>query len=145
MKLVCHQHDKVGTWVMGRCDAEWFSGRGTTLGLESSDGNLIAGMVFENYNGSNLFIHCATRRAGSITREFLHACFHFCFIETHCRRVSCVVDESNQTCQRFVQDLGATEETRLVGAGLHGGDLIIYKMTPESCKWLTEDEKNGII
>lgn len=143
MNLICNEHNKVGTWVMERCDSEWFAGRGVTLGLTDSLGNLIAGCVFENFNGTNLFIHAASRPHG-LTEEFLHACFHFSFIENHCRRISCVVDESNTTCQRFVRSVGWTEEGRLKGAGLHEGDLILYKMTPFECKWLTEDEKNGI-
>ncbi len=144
MSLLCHQHNRVGAWVMERTDSDWFAGRGTTLGLLDSKGNLAAGCVFENYNGSHMFIHAASR-PGAVTKEFLHACFHFCFIENHCLRVSCVVDESNAVCQRFVLSVGWSEDVRLVSAGLHGRDLLVYKMIPSDCKWLTEDEKNGIV
>jgi RimJ/RimL family protein N-acetyltransferase len=143
-RIVCHDHNRVGVWVMSRCDSEWFAGRGVTLALEDDNGNLIAGCVFEQYNGNNMFIHAACRPGTSLTEEYLHACFHFCFIENSCRRISCVVDQSNQACQRFVQRVGWAEECRLVGAGLNDGDLVIYKMTPNECKWLSEDEQNGI-
>lgn len=141
--IISHQHNRVGSWVMERNDSEWFAGRGVTLGLEDSKGNLIAGCIFEQFNGTNMFIHAASR-PNSLNKEFLHACFHFCFIENSCRRISCVVDESNATCQRFVQRVGWTEECRMKKAGLNQGDLIVYRMTPFDCKWLTEDEKNGL-
>ena len=144
MRLIDKDPNRVGAWTMPRCSGEWFPGRGVAIGLEASRGNLVAGCVFEQYNGTNMFIHGASR-PHSLSEEFLHVCFHFCFVENHCRRISCVVDESNTTCQRFVQRVGWSEDVRLKGAGLKGGDLIIYKMLPQDCKWLTEEEKNGLI
>lgn len=145
MEIVLFQDNWVGGWVMPRAGGHWFPGRGICIGLKDSDGNLVAGMVFEAYSGTNLFAHCAIREGSSITEEFLHVCFHYCFIENNCRRITSMVDDSNTRCKRFVGRLGATEECRLTGAGLNGGDLVIFKMLKEDCKFLTEDERNGIV
>jgi len=141
--IVCHQHDWVGAWVMHRCDNEWFPGKGVTMGFTDSNKMLSAGCVFEQHNGTNMFLHCAARKAAYFPREFLHACFHYCFVANSCKRISCVVDSSNHKCQKFVSRVGWEEETRMKGAGIDGGDLIVYKMTPQTCRWLTEEEKNG--
>jgi RimJ/RimL family protein N-acetyltransferase len=141
--IVCHQHDRVGGWVMSRCNNEWFPGKGTTMGFSNSNHTLVAGCVFEQYNGTHMFLHCAARRGSFFSKEFLHACFHYCFVANSCKRISCVVDSSNTRCQKFVAGVGWEEDVRLKGAGIGNGDLIVYKMTPQTCKWLTEDERNG--
>lgn len=137
MSIVCHQHDRVGTWVMERTGLEWYPGRGTTMGLEDSRGNLVAGFVFEAYNGTNMFVHAAARK-GQVSRGFLYACFDYCFHQLACKRITSLVDEFNDPCQRFVQGMGAVEETRLTAAGIGGGDMLVYVMTPESCKFLED-------
>lgn len=144
-RLVCHQHDRVGSWVMSRCGSEWYPGRGTTLGVEDSSGNLIAGVIYEAYNGTNCFMHCAAREGVKfIPRAFLHAIFHFPFIENHCQRITGLVDSGNLKAQRVDEALGWVREGVIAGAGLNGNDIIIYKMTPADCNWLTEEEKNGL-
>ena len=45
----------------------------TALGLER-DGELIAGVIYEGFNGHNVWMHCAI--PGRLPREFLSACFH---------------------------------------------------------------------
>jgi RimJ/RimL family protein N-acetyltransferase len=140
--IICNKPGIVGSWVMERCEGEWYPGRGSTMGLLDSNGSLVAGIVFESYNGSHLFVHAACL-PGGLNEEFLHACFHYCFVENHCSRISCVVEESNETCHRFVQRVGWTKDVVIEGAGFEGRSLIVYKMTPQECKWLTEDERNG--
>lgn len=143
MRTVCFDHNRVGAWVMTRAGGSWFPGQGVTIGLEDSNGNLLAGMVFEQYNGTNLFVHCAIRKGATITEGFFHDCFHFCFVENRCKRITSLVDSGNLQCVKFIKRLGAAEESRMVGAGLNGGDIIVYMMTPQMCNFLTEGEKNG--
>lgn len=145
-RLVCHQHNRVGAWVMSRCDADWYAGKGVTLGLEDESGNLLIGAVFESYNGTNMNIALACKsKLSFFPRSFLHVCANFCFVENNCSRITCIVDSSNHASIRLVEGVGWAEETRIRGAGLKGGDLIIYKMTPETCEWLKEDYRNDLI
>lgn len=144
MRIITNDPNRVGVWTLERCSGEWFPGRGVALGLEDQNGNLVSGCVFELYNGTNMFLHGASRPY-SLNEEFLHACFHFCFIQNPCKRITCVVDESNKICQKFVHKVGWSLETLLQGAGINGGDLLVYRMLSKECKWLTEEEKNGLI
>lgn len=144
-RLVCHQHNRVGAWVMERCQADWYAGKGVTLGLEDDHGTLLIGAVFESYNGTNMNVALACKsHLPFFPRSFLHVCADYCFIKNHCSRITCIVDSSNHASISLVERVGWIEETRLVGAGLRGGDLIVYKMTPETCKWLLEDSENEL-
>lgn len=141
-RLVCYEHNRVGAWVMERCQADWYAGKGVTLGLEDDNGNLLIGAVFESFNGVNMNVALACKEGlPYFPRHFLHVCADYCFIKNSCSRITCIVDSSNEASVSLVERVGWIEETRLVGAGMLKGDLIVYKMTPETCKWLLENEE----
>ncbi len=108
----------------------------TALGLER-DGELIAGVIYEGFNGHNIWMHCAI--PGRMTRDFLHQCFHYPFIELGCKRVSGYVEASNAKARRFDEHLGFKPEARLRGAASDGGDVILYAMTRKGCRYVAQD------
>lgn len=108
----------------------------TAVGLER-DGELIAGVIYEGFNGHNVWMHCAI--PGRLTREFLHYCFEYPFLELGCKRVSGYVEASNAKARRFDEHLGFKPEARLRGAASDGGDVILYVMTREGCRYVAQD------
>ena len=108
----------------------------TAVGLER-DGELIAGVIYEGFNGHNVWMHCAI--PGRLTREFLHYCFQYPFLELGCKRVSAYVEASNAKARRFDEHLGFKPEARLRGAASDGGDVILYVMTREGCRYVAQD------
>jgi RimJ/RimL family protein N-acetyltransferase len=105
------------------------------LGLER-DGELVAGMVFEGYNGHNIWCHVAAvpgRRW--LNRDFLRAAFAYPFVQCGVSRLSGYVNASNLAARRFDEHLGFEQEAVLYGAGSDGGDVIIYKMLRENCRY----------
>lgn len=108
----------------------------TALGLER-DGELIAGVIYEGFNGYNVWMHCAI--PGRLTREFLNACFHYPFVQLGCKRVSGYVEASNIKARIFDEHLGFRPEARLRGAASDGGDVILYAMTREGCRYVAQD------
>ena len=106
------------------------------LGLER-DGELVAGVVYEGYNRYNVWMHVAAipgRRW--LNREFLRYCFQYPFDELGCRRVSGYVEASNEDARRFDEHLGFRQEAVLHGAASDGGDVILYVMRREDCRFL---------
>lgn len=61
----------------------------TAIGLER-DGELVAGTIYEGFNGHNVWMHVAI--PGRITPAYLRYCFHYPFIELGCARASCATD-----------------------------------------------------
>lgn len=108
----------------------------TALGLER-DGELIAGVIYEGFNGHNIWMHCAI--PGRLTREFVNACFHYPFVQLGCKRVSGYVEASNIKARLFDEHLGFKPEARLRGAASDGGDVILYAMTKEGCRYVAQD------
>lgn len=106
------------------------------LGLER-DGQLIAGVLYEGYNGHNVWMHVAAEPGRRwLNREYLRYCFYYPFVEMGCSRVTGYVEASNTDARRFDEHLGFKQEAVLQGAASDGGDVILYVMRRENCRYL---------
>lgn len=145
MKIITGQNDRLGTWLCERQDyAEWVPGRGQAIGLETAEGELIAVVLFDDYNKANINMHVAAVPGSRwLTREFLWYCFHYPFIELGCKRITGLVAETNYAARKFDEHLGFTLEATLKDAH-PDGDLLLYVMTKQDCKWIhLKDKRHG--
>lgn len=134
-EIFTKQESGVGEWVVERAGGFWFPGRATTVGLKLR-GQLIAGILYEDFNGANISMHVAAEpKAHWLTRSFLYAAFSYPFLQLSCKRVTAIVAESNLDCRRLLLHLGYTVECRFKDAH-PDGDLLAFVMFKEDCKWL---------
>lgn len=106
------------------------------LGLER-DGELVAGVLYEGFNQHNIWMHVAAEPGKKwLNKEFLRYCFHYPFVELGCTRVSGYVEASNADARRFDEHLGFQPEAVLQGAAADGGDVILYVMRRDDCRYL---------
>jgi RimJ/RimL family protein N-acetyltransferase len=106
------------------------------IGLEK-DGQLIAGVLYDDYNGSNVWMHVAAEPGARwMTREYLHQCFAYPFVQLGCKRITGWVEASNEQARRFDEHLGFEQEAVLKHAAKDGGDVIIYVMFRENCRFI---------
>lgn len=75
------------------------------LGMHK-DGQIIAGVVFDNYTGRNIFMHVAGIGRHWLTREFLWMGFDYPFNQLGLERVSGLVTETNTAAMTFDKHLG---------------------------------------
>jgi len=110
-------------------------GRGTTIGLEK-DGELVAGVLYEDYNGANVLMHVAAIPGRKwLNRTFLYICFTYPFVQLDCRRVTGIVPSTNWDALRFDIHLGFEVEAVLKDAH-PSGDLMVLRMFRENCRWI---------
>jgi RimJ/RimL family protein N-acetyltransferase len=103
------------------------------IGLER-DGELVGGVLYEGFNGPNIWMHCAG--VGNwITKSLLKAAFAYPFVQLGVSNVWGWVDASNAKARRLNEHLGFTQQTVIPGAA-KDGDVIIYRMTREGCRFL---------
>jgi RimJ/RimL family protein N-acetyltransferase len=125
----------VGRFVQQRLPGLALTERMRAIGLRR-DGDLVAGVLYEGINDFNLWMHVAAvpgRRW--LTRDYLRAVFGYPFLVCGVRRISAYVDASNADARRFDEGLGFREEARLRGAAADGGDLILYALWREECRY----------
>jgi RimJ/RimL family protein N-acetyltransferase len=133
--IVCDQPERVGRWVCERAGGSWVPGRGTAIGLERN-GRLVAGVIFDDFNGANINMHVASDGSrGWLNREYLWFCFYYPFVQLGVKRITGIVPECNEAAARFDEHIGFELEARLKDAH-PDGDLLIYKMTSDKCRWL---------
>lgn len=103
-------------------------------------GQLVAGVIYEGFNGRNLWMHVAAEPGARwLVRGYLRACFTYPFAVCGVDRVSGYVNESNAAARRFNEHLGFREEARLCGAAPDGGDVIIFVMWRQDCQCYAEN------
>lgn len=108
------------------------------LGLER-DGELVAGALFEGYNGVNMWVHLAGDDSKRwMTKAYLHTCFDYVFNTAGCKRLSGQVEANNWQARRFDEHIGFSQEAVLKGAASDGGDVILYVMWRDQCRFLKE-------
>lgn len=138
--IVIDRPELVGPWVAERVNATYREGD-TAIGLLSPDGELLAGVLYQNFNGANICAHIAGTPGGKwLNRSFLWMIFDYPFNQLGVKRITGFVPASNAAARAFDERLGFVPEATLQDM-LPGDDLIVYRMRRSECRWLTLKEK----
>lgn len=132
---LCLDFERVYAFVAPR--AKLFRTEGAqAIGWEV-DGVIVAGVVYDGFNGNNVFMHVAAIDGASwLTRKYLKACFLYPFEQLKVSRITGFVEASNFAARKFDEHLGFTKEAVLKGAASDGGDVILYVMRREGCRYV---------
>lgn len=133
-RIVWDEPERVGRWVCDRVGGFFHPQLATAIGMER-DGVLIAGVMFDNYNGRSISMHVAGEGGHWMTRDYARACFGYAFGQLGVGKIVGLVDSTNEQARRYDEHLGFRLEATVTGAG-KTGDLLIYSMTPEQCRWI---------
>lgn len=106
------------------------------IGLRN-DGELVAAAVYEGFNGQNMWAHlCGVPGKRWMTRDFLRAGFAYPFLVCGVQRLSGYVNADNLEARRLNEHFGYRHEATLAGAAPDGGDVLIYVMRREDCRYV---------
>lgn len=108
------------------------------IGLERH-GRLVAGIIYEDWNRTSVVCHIAIR--GRITPEWLFAISEYAYIALGVHKIIAPCYTDNVRAMRILPKMGFIEEGRLKDAQPNG-DVILFTMTKEQCKYLG-DRYNG--
>ena len=123
----------VGPWVCEKIGVEWHPGSATAIG-KIIDGKLIAGVLYQNWNGANIVEHIAGIDNWA-DRTFLAVIFDYPFNQIGAKRITVSICSSNTKSIDLVKKMGFNQEAKLHGA-TSKGDLLIFSMFKDECKYL---------
>lgn len=104
--------------------------------IQLKDDEIIAAVVYDDFNGSNIFMHCAGKPGSKwLTRWFLHEAFKYPFITLGAKRITLWIETANAPSIRFAEHLGFKREATLERAAAKGGDVVVYRMFREECRY----------
>lgn len=105
-----------------------------SIGVEEG-GKVVAGVVYDNFNGANIFIHFTVAQGYQICRGFLRLVFGYAFDCLKAKRITGAFSSANEKVRRFGERLGFQFETLLKDAA-PDGDLMFYTLRREQCRFV---------
>src|SRR5574343_481904 len=135
-KLVFNQKYRVGAWVAEQVEQSIPWCGFYAMGVEI-DGEIVAGVVFDAFNGANCTVHIAIARRGRFLLDlFSHVC-EYAFNQCKMKRITGMVPASKPKVLAFDLHLGFREEFVMQDAAHDGGPLHILVMRPDDAqRWL---------
>lgn len=134
-RILLDRHEEVMQFVAAKTGESRYDGY-TALGLEK-DGRIVAGTVYQGYNGPSIlmhFAHDASRHV--ITPAFVCAAFIYPFRVLKCNRITGLVRTDNEAAQRLDENLGFVKEGVMRAGASDGTDFILYGMLKSECRFL---------
>jgi RimJ/RimL family protein N-acetyltransferase len=140
-KRIIFENERVGQWVCARTGG-LYDAASTSIGL-CQNGEIIAGVLFDQYNGRSACMHvAAVPGARWMTKGYLWVCFDYPFNQLKLNKILGLVDSTNLPARRFDEHLGFQLECCVKDAG-RDGDLLIYTMTKQQCRHLNMEHTYG--
>lgn len=103
-------------------------------------GELIAGVVYNEYRGHSIHVSMASSTPRWATRGNLLAIFAYPFVQLKCERMTAYTGRSMSHVRQFLERLGFQQEG-IVRRGFADDDCVIYGMLKEECRWIRLHEK----
>ena len=125
---------EVGHWVAARNYQMYFEANSQSIGLEK-DGEIVAGVIYDSWNRRSIVCHIAATE--SLTATFLAKVFDYSFRQLQVHKMIATVSSKNFKSIRLVTHMGFKEEAKIKDAH-PSGDIVIFTMTKEDCKFLGE-------
>jgi len=111
-------------------------GNYNALGLVRN-GHLVAGVIYNGFDGANVNMHVgAVSGSHWMTKEFLYAAFDYPFNELNRKRISAFIRATNKRTIAFVKKLGFVYEGKLQDFYTDGGDMVVYGLLHDKCRFL---------
>lgn len=132
-QALCFDENIIGPWVLMMCGGRWIPGMGRAIG-KIKNGEIVAGVVYEDWNGANLTCHIAGVGQWA-DRNFLAIIFDYPFNQIGAKRITAPICSSNTKSIDLVRKMGFNQENKLQGA-TPKGDLLLFSMFKNECKYL---------
>jgi len=130
-RLIFDDKARVGAWVAEQVGQKTMWNGFYAMGVETN-GELTAGLVFENFNGVNAMVHTAVTKPTKALAALLDHGYKYAFEHCGLKRLTGLVEESNPKAIRLDKHLGFVEEARLKQAGSDGSDVVVLVLWPEN-------------
>lgn len=135
--LVFDEKELFGQWVAQQVGQTGDWGSFYALGVVK-DGEILSGIVVNNYNGANATCHIAIAKKTRLMIPMFRAIADYAFNVCKLKRLTGMVPTNEQHIIDFDKHLGFEEEF-IMKDGAPGADMMVLVMRPETCRWLRED------
>lgn len=129
-------NEMVSDWVRQQIGLKWSWPNSYTISLWK-DCEILAAVVYESFDEISVSCHIAGVHGSRwMTKLYLQTIFAYPFEKLKVRRINVCIAESNKSSTKLVEHMGFKAEGRVRLGAPDGGDLIIYGMLREECRFL---------
>lgn len=107
----------------------------TCISRTGAGGKLLGGVIYKEFTGASIQMHCAGFSPNWLARDLLWVVFDYPFAQLGCSKVFGPVPASNKRALSFDYKLGFKYVTTVPGVYLDG-DLVVLEMDRVDCRWL---------
>ena len=129
--LIFDDKDRVGEWVAEKVDQVSSWGDFYAMGAEVK-GEIVSGVVFNNFNESNSTCHIAVSKPNRLFLELLDHAYGYAFGQCGLKRLTGLVASDNHKALKLDKHIGFVEEGMMRQAGRQGQDIIMLVLWPEN-------------
>jgi hypothetical protein len=129
--MIDNDHSRVGRWMYSKGAGQWREGS-TCIGL-THNGELVAGVMYDYFNGASVFANIAI--TGRVTRTWLWYICAYPFNQLKCQVVIALVAGDNLKSQRFVTRFGF-QPVAIIPQADPCGSMGIYALYRSQCRFL---------
>jgi RimJ/RimL family protein N-acetyltransferase len=126
--------DLVGSWVFNQVGKCWGPEGREAIGLVR-DGEVLAGVVFEDYTGVAIQAHIAISSPRVPFRKLLSAAAGYAFNQLRVEKILGMVPSSNKAALKMDLRIGFRPEAVIKGV-FKDADLVIMSMAREDCSFI---------
>lgn len=101
----------------------------------TSEGNLVGGVIYQDYLVRSIALHTASWTKDWLTRDLLWTIFTYPFDVLKVEKLIAQVRTTNPHAIEFDKRIGFKEEYTIQDV-VPGGGMMILSMTREDCRWL---------
>ena len=123
---------EIGYWVADQLSSAFFADKSVAIGLLKDD-KIVAGVIYENWNGVSWVVHMAT--VGRLTPGFMFAMCDYPFNTCNAHKVIAPVEIGNIKSANLVKKMGFVPEAVLKDCHPNG-DLVLYTLKKSDCRFL---------
>lgn len=133
-KMLFDQKERVGAWVAEQVEQSASWGDFYAMGVEW-DGEIVAGVVINNFNGANATAHIAVTKTGKFLIELMKHVTRYAFIQCGLKRLTGMVDDDNTKALNLDKKIGFEHEFTMKSAGHGGQDLHVLVLWPHNFRY----------
>lgn len=136
-RLIIDDKHRVGTWVASQVGQKASWGDFYAIGAENASGELVAGVVINNYNYTNATAHIAITKKSRMMIPLFRVVCDYAFNQCKLKRLTGMVPTNEPATIAFDKHLGFEEEF-VMKDGAPGADMMILVLWPHNLRWLQE-------
>ena len=137
--MIVYNHDHaMMAWASEKLGRSLLGPMRVALGV-IRDAELMAVVVFSEYNGPDIHASIVSTSPRWFTRAHLREILRYPFIQLGCKRITAVTDATNQSARSFLCRIGFRQEGIHTDAAPWGDTVSYGLLAADAARWLAED------